>query len=338
MEFIEFIPRIVKGFEFKQGSMVLLNFWGENKDLDILDRFAIEIGKLGAVPVKIQQSREFAKDYYTEVSEEYLVFPDKYFEIYKMADSVVDIFTYTPSFHQEFPKEKMSLYGQYMQKLFAALGHNKDKFIQVRVPTEEIAEQEDVDLAVYKNAMCSALMVDLDNLKKEADLLLSKLAGKKKIKVITSADHTLEFLLGERTWNKDCGDGDIPCGEIYIAPLEETVNGSIVIEKVILEKQEYFNVLFKFVDGKLVDCSEEEIFAFIKRFPGDSDIFAEFGIGLNNKVTKLTGCQVIDEKIKGTAHIAIGMNNLFGGKNNTPLHLDFIFRPEGVTADEEIIM
>ena len=62
MEFIEFIPRIVKGFEFKQGSMVLLNFWGENKDLDILDRFAIEIGKLGAVPVKIQQSREFAKD------------------------------------------------------------------------------------------------------------------------------------------------------------------------------------------------------------------------------------------------------------------------------------
>lgn len=32
------------------------------------------------------------------------------------------------------------------------------------------------------------------------------------------------------------------------------------------------------------------------------------------------------------------MNNLFGGKNNTPLHLDFIFRPERVTADEEIIM
>lgn len=59
------------------------------------------------------------------------------FEIFKLADVVIDIFMNTPAPHKNFPKNKLPYYGAYMRKLFAALTENKRLFIQVRVPTVE---------------------------------------------------------------------------------------------------------------------------------------------------------------------------------------------------------
>jgi leucyl aminopeptidase (aminopeptidase T) len=77
---------------------------------------------------------------------------------------------------------------------------------------------------------------------------------------------------------------------------------------------------------------------FIEQFPGDKDIIAEFGIGLNENIKELIGCTIIDEKCAGTAHIAIGMNDMFGGKNSSQLHLDFIFKPVKIEVDGELLM
>ena len=94
----------------------------------------------------------------------------------------------------------------------------------------------------------------------------------------------------------------------------------------------------EFEKGKLINCSSEKLMDFINQFPGDKDIIAEFGIGLNENVQSLTGSTIIDEKCIGTAHIAIGMNNLFGEKNSSNFHMDFIFTPSKIEADDEIIM
>ena len=132
--------------------------------------------------------------------------------------------------------------------------------------------------------------------------------------------------------------GDIPCGEIFIAPIEESAEGKILIPQVILEREKFSNVLLEFKAGKLVNCSSNKLLEFIKQFPGDKDVIAEFGIGLNENIKELVGCTVIDEKCIGTAHIAIGMNNMFGGKNSSQLHLDFIFQPVKIEVDGELLM
>lgn len=98
------------------------------------------------------------------------------------------------------------------------------------------------------------------------------------------------------------------------------------------------DVLLEFKNGKIINCSENSLIEFIKRFPGNSDVIAEFGIGLNDKINELIGCSIIDEKCDGTAHIAIGMNNMFGGNNKSTLHMDFIFIPVKIEADGELIM
>ncbi len=64
---------------------------------------------------------------------------------------------------------------------------------------------------------------------------------------------------------------------------------------------------------------------------------AELGIGTNYRA-KITGCVLEDEKVLGTAHIALGNNTAYGGKNNAPCHLDGIFRKPTITVGKKTIM
>lgn len=338
MNFMDVIYNIVSGFEIKKGSIVLLNFWGENSDLGILDRFTLEIAKAGGVPIRWQQSRELNKAYFSEVSEKNLNFPDRYFEIFKLADSVIDILMYSPAPHRDFPKDKLPLYGAYMRKLFGVLTQGKELFVQVRVPTEENAMEEGIDYEAYKESMYNAINIDYPKLKDKCTRLVEKLENKNRVAIYTADNRVLEFNLGNRSWHRDDGLGDIPCGEVYIAPVEDSVEGEILIPQVILEGEKLLNVVLEFKAGKLVKCSSKELFEFIDQFPGDNDLFAEFGIGLNENVKNLIGCTVIDEKCIGTAHIAIGMNNMFGGENSSQLHMDFIFTPVKIEVDGNLLM
>ncbi|GKX68561.1 aminopeptidase [Inconstantimicrobium mannanitabidum] len=338
MEFVDVIPKIVSGFEIEKGKIVFLNFWGENKDLDILDKMAIQIAKVGGIPIKWQQSREFIKNYFSEVSGDHLNFPEKYYDIFKIADVVVDIFMYNPRPHKDFPKDKFEFYSEHLRKLFSTLTKDKQMFIQIRIPTEENARDEELDFRTYNDAMYNALNIDFNQLKDECTSLVGKLVNRNKVKIYSRDSNVLSFNLENRQWYKDDGTGDIPCGEIYIAPIEESAEGTILITEFILNGEKFSDILLEFNKGKLVKCSCNEVFEFVNGFKGDSDIIAEFGIGLNENVRKLIGCTVIDEKCKGTAHIAIGMNDMFGGKNSSNLHLDFIFQPIKIEIDDELFM
>jgi leucyl aminopeptidase (aminopeptidase T) len=58
--------------------------------------------------------------------------------------------------------------------------------------------------------------------------------------------------------------------------------------------------------------------------PPNGDIICELGIGMNKNIEELTGYVVLDEKMANTFHLGIGMNTLFGGINECPMHMDFV--------------
>lgn len=57
-------------------------------------------------------------------------------------------------------------------------------------------------------------------------------------------------------------------------------------------------------------------------------IVCELGLGMNPNVTDLCGYTLLDEKMAGTFHIAVGANNMFGGENEATDHVDFVGRGE----------
>ena len=58
--------------------------------------------------------------------------------------------------------------------------------------------------------------------------------------------------------------------------------------------------------------------------PKENRTVCELGIGMNPNVTNLCGYTVLDEKMAGTFHIAVGANNMFGGNNRASTHIDFV--------------
>lgn len=129
--------------------------------------------------------------------------------------------------------------------------------------------------------------------------------------------------------------GNLLAGETYIAPIEGTASGSIVINgairNLLVEGRRELTLYFD--KGNLVDQSSADpnvIKNFLdstkkiarnKRDRNWSNL-AEIGIGANKKIKRLTGKPVIDEKMFGTLHIAIGENTDMGGSVESVIHYD----------------
>ncbi|MDR7855149.1 aminopeptidase [Tissierella sp.] len=331
MEFKELIPNICEGFPFEKGDFVLLNFWGDNEDLEILDLISENIGKKGIIPFKHHCSKFFFESIVLNLIRNDEKLGQEYLEFLSSFKHVIDIFMYTPSLPNGISETEIPRFKETLGELFNALTQDKKYYIQLTIPTETNALRADLDYDVYNSAICNALSVDFPMLKKACKEKVESLKDKNSIEIITDQKYSLKLDISNREWFVDDGCGDFPPGEIYIAPMENNSNGDLLVSMVSLNGQVYRDVLMTFENGKLISSSCEELNDFFNPLAENFKILCEFGIGLNPKVKELIGFTLIDEKSLGTYHIALGMNHLFGGENNCPFHMDFVF-----TCDEVI--
>lgn len=121
--------------------------------------------------------------------------------------------------------------------------------------------------------------------------------------------------------------GNLPAGEVYLAPLEGSSEGRLVIEWAPTHKLEY-PVTFIVKNGKVTEVKGKDIYREVieKKLMENDDFrnIAELGIGTNDKAKRPDNI-LESEKILGTVHIALGDNSSFGGNVRTPFHQDFIF-------------
>jgi leucyl aminopeptidase (aminopeptidase T) len=134
--------------------------------------------------------------------------------------------------------------------------------------------------------------------------------------------------------------GNLPCGEGFIAPVEGTSNGTLVIDGSIagvglLESP----VELKVRDGHLVEASGEDgakLLELLTAHGEDGTNVAELGIGTNEEAL-LTGNILEDEKILGSCHVAFGASAAIGGTVQVPVHLDCVVLEPTVEIDGETI-
>jgi aminopeptidase len=126
---------------------------------------------------------------------------------------------------------------------------------------------------------------------------------------------------------------NLPAGEVYLAPLEGTANGRLVLEWAPTRQLES-PITLTVKDGYVVDVSGEDKYAEYLNIRlserRENGNIAELGIGTNDAAKRPDNI-LESEKIFGTIHIAIGDNSSFGGKVKTPFHQDFIFLKPTVT-------
>jgi hypothetical protein len=148
--------------------------------------------------------------------------------------------------------------------------------------------------------------------------------------------------------------GNVPPGETFCCPPFKTVNGRICINGsvrgCVLENGQ--EVVLDFVDGKLVRWHapaqqlQSPALAFFEQHKSRSasnhddnwNTFAELGIGLNPRITELTGNPLFDEKAIQTLHIAIGDNSVFGDDVSSFIHEDLVTRQPSLLLNGRLLM
>ncbi len=183
--------------------------------------------------------------------------------------------------------------------------------------------------------MMPGLTVDMMERLVNIDYSDLDLRGKKLMEALLDADEVLvenaagthiSFSVKGRKWKNDNGDisqqgmhGNLPAGEIFTAPVEESFSGRIVIS---LIDDKLGHGVLEFKEGRLVEYEGDGIKAIMENIGSDKTghIIGEFGIG-TNPGAKICPNMLEAEKAFGTAHFAIG--DSYGlGTNTSPHHYD----------------
>lgn len=316
------IRRIVKASGVCPGEMILVHFWGEDSDKETANSFMAAVTALGATPVLLQQAREQNRDIFLSAGDS--CFDERYFEMLSCFDAVLDIFAYQPIvLGFDIGEEAFGRYRKYIARLFSKLMEFK-RFTQIRIPTAANAEESGLEAEDYIRRMEAAYDIDYEELHIACREKLAGFEGVSGISLRTGEDHLLSFELGQREWHIDSGAGDLPSGEIYIAPLEEKTHGSVFFEQLCLEGEAFSNVVLEVEKGMVCGSNEPRVAAFFEKQPMENRIVCELGFGMNPNVKSLCGYAVLDEKMAGTFHIAFGANHMFGGNNRASVHMDLV--------------
>lgn len=169
----------------------------------------------------------------------------------------------------------------------------------------------------------------------------------KRVKVTTELGTNLEMDISGRKIFLDTGlyhnpgdMGNLPAGEVFVAPIEGTTKGVLIVDGTMLKKLTQ-PIQMEIKNGKVISIKggkeAEDLKGIISEADKNATNIAEFGIGTNPKA-RLIGNMLEDEKVLGTIHIAIGDNKSMGGSIYSNTHIDGIVKKPNVEMDGKRII
>ena len=200
------VRSIVRAGGVCPGELVLVHFWGEDKDKQLANDFVCAVAECGASPILLQQARSINQVLFEHADDS--CFDDGYFRIFSDVDAVLDVFAYQPIVLGGTPgPEGLQRYRRYIARLFDCLMRCK-RFAQIRIPTAANAEESGLEPEDYIRRMTEAYNVDYGKLKANCGERVQTLGNLEHLTIKTGADCKLNFSLTGRTWHIDAGDGD----------------------------------------------------------------------------------------------------------------------------------
>jgi aminopeptidase len=219
-------------------------------------------------------------------------------------------------------------------------------------PTPALAQRASMTESDYAEFVCRALFLDRPDpaaawaeLRSQQAALVQRLSRGREIRIETEGTD-LRLDVEGRSWTNSDGRRNMPSGEVFTGPHERSANGTIHFDVPSAGRgDDVSGVEIRFADGEVVsaraEVGDEHLQAALATDAG-ARFLGELGIGTNTGIDRATGSTLLDEKIAGTVHLALG--NSYpetGGVNVSALHWDLIcdLRKGGqLTLDGELLI
>jgi len=198
----------------------------------------------------------------------------------------------------------------------------------VGFPCMALAQEAEMDLVEYENFVYKACLQDWKKIGKKMDKILARFKKGKKVHLL-GENVDLKFEIHRKKAVADKGEENMPGGEIFMAPVRESLNGWIKFDYPAIEAgKEVTDVFLKFENGKVVESKalkNEDFLHEMLKTDENASYVGEFGIGCNPTINQFTKNLLFDEKIGGTIHLALGMAyKENGGGNDSAIHWDIV--------------
>ncbi len=209
------------------------------------------------------------------------------------------------------------------------------RWVLTLFPCAAYAQEAEMSLREYEDFVYAATAADQPNpvahwqrTHDRQQRLVDWLQGKEQV-TVQGPNVDLRLSIAGRTFMNSDGRRNMPSGEIYTGPVEDSVNGWVRFSYPALRAgRAVEGVEFTFVDGAVVEAhatrGEPFLIATLDTDPG-ARFLGEFAIGTNNEIQRFTRNILFDEKIGGSMHMAIGAGYPeTGSRNKSAVHWDFI--------------
>jgi leucyl aminopeptidase (aminopeptidase T) len=201
---------------------------------------------------------------------------------------------------------------------------------------------------VTEDMLARLMNADMRVLRRRGAALAAALRSGEEARITCQHGSDLRLGLKDRVPIADAGVlnapgafGNLPCGEAFVSPAEETTEGTLVVDGSIAGVGRVETPVELTVrDGHLTDATGPEgatLLELLTKHGPEGTNVAELGIGTNEEAT-LTGNILEDEKILGTAHDAFGASAAIGGRVQVPVHLDCVILEPTVEIDGQEVV
>ncbi|GAC1656753.1 MAG: aminopeptidase [Candidatus Dormibacteraceae bacterium] len=219
-------------------------------------------------------------------------------------------------------------------------------------PTEAYAIDAGMSLHDYEEFYYGACLIDRPDpisewrsLAARHEKLTSWMKGRNLVH-IEGEGTDLYLEIGGRTFEPANGNYNFPDGEFFTGPIEDRTRGVVTFSyPAIWQGKSVEGIQLVFEEGRVVHATARTNEAFLREMLDADDgarVLGELGIGTNYGITDFSGSVLLDEKIGGTIHLALGAAYPeTGGLNRSAIHWDMVCdlrRGGRITVDGDVLM
>ncbi len=234
----------------------------------------------------------------------------------------------------DIPSEKMSIYqSHYLKPVHSDQRVPHTRWVVMRYPNASMAQLANMSIEGFEDFYFNVCNLDYSKMSVAMDPLVELMERTDKVR-ITGPGTDLTFSIKGMPAIKCDGHLNIPDGEVFSAPLRESVNGRISYNTPALYQGfTYESIVLEFKDGKIVKATANDTERIEDVFNTDEGAryIGEFAIGVNPYILTPMKDTLFDEKIDGSFHFTPGncYDNCYNG-NKSAIHWDLVCiqRPE----------
>lgn len=234
----------------------------------------------------------------------------------------------------DVPEENMKLYNSlYSHPVHSEQRVKHTKWVVLRYPNASMAQLANTTTEAFEDFYFEVCNLDYAKMDKAQDALADLMRRTDKVR-IAGPGTDLTFSIKGIGAEKCSGQKNIPDGEVYSAPVRDSVNGTISYNAATLYNGVTFeNVKFTFANGKIIEASSNDSVRLNEILDSDDGArhIGEFAIGFNPYILHPMKDILFDEKIAGSLHFTPGQAyDVTDNGNRSSIHWDLVLiqRPE----------